>query len=268
MIKKWTCIMLTILLMVSLGFPTAFAADVETEDSNKMSSLDRLSQEVVILTEKGQFAQAKGKLDQLAEIFTGLGTEKRISIEALELASSTIVQGKMALADVTPDTKKIHWHVTRIRILIDALTHTNQPLWKSYYTTYLEQVSKMHHQAGRSKQEDLRNTLEQNYQLYITIKPAIALHHSPSTVQMLDSIYSFLTQQSHSEVVQWEAVQQTLEQLREYAGNIFLGKEQNTFSWYISSNSPVVMISIMCLILVTVLSYSAWRMYRGERMGV
>ena len=268
MVKKFSCSILVILLIVSLSFPISSAAELKNDGTNRMDTLDRLSQEVVILTEKGQLAAAKGKLDELAEVFTQLGTEKKISIEALELASSTIVQGKRALADTTPDSKEIQWHATRIRILIDAITHSNQPLWKSYHTTYLEQVSKMHHLAGRSQQEDLRKALQQNYQLYITLKPAIALNHSPSTVQMMDSLYYFLSQQSHEQKVQWEAVQQSLEQLRELTGNVFLGKEQNTFSWYMSSNSPMAMISMISFILVTVLSYCAWRMYRGERMGV
>ncbi len=264
--KKLYLMILAILLMVFL-IPQSFGkAETKGTGQSILQNLDRLSQEVLELTERGSMTEAKDKLEQLAELFTKIGVEKNMSIEALEMASDTIVQGKRAYTDVTPDRKEMLWHATQIRLLIDALTHPNQPIWKGYHMTYVEQVSKLIHLAGRKEQSDLSKALQDNLKLYVILKPAFAVNHSAPTLEMLDSLYNFLLQQSHENKVQWDAVQQTTQLLQEVTGNIFLGKDQNTFSWYISSNSPVVMISLVSLILLTVLTYSAWKMYRGEQV--
>lgn len=266
--KRLYLLILAILLMVSL-IPQSFVrAESESTGQTILQDLDHLSQEVLELTERGNIAEAKGKLERLADLFTKIGVEKNMSIEALEIASDTLVQGKRVYTDVTPDRKEMLWHATQIRILIDALTHPNQPIWKGYHMTYVEQVSKIIHLAGRKEQSDLSKALQDNIKLYTILKPAFAVNHSASTMEMLDSLYNFLLQQSHESQVKWEAVQQSSQQLQEITGNVFLGKDQNTFSWYISSNSPVAMISLMSFILVTVLTYSAWRMYRGEQVQV
>ncbi|RKD25736.1 hypothetical protein BEP19_01990 [Ammoniphilus oxalaticus] len=270
--KKWKQWTIIIFLAIFSSFSQTVAGTVTAAESegrnnqqNNMETLDRLSQEIVTLVEQEQLAHAKGKLEQLGELFTHIGTERRISIEALELATQTIVQGKKALADVTPDKKEAILRAKQIRILVDALSHPNQPIWKSYHSTYSQQVGEMMNQAGRSRQEGLRKSLQLNYQLYSTLKPAIALNQTPSTIQMMDSIYQFINQQAHGQDVDWEATQNSLQQLQEVTGNLFLGKEQNTLALYMNSNSPIAMISMISLILFTALSYVAWRMYRGTR---
>lgn len=257
---------LTIFLMVFLIPQSIGKAETEGTGESILQDLDRLSHEVLELTEQGRMVQAKEKLDQLANLFPKIGVEKNMSIEALKIASDTIVQGKRAYTDVTPDRKEMLWHATQIRLLIDALTHPNQPIWKGYHMTYVEQVSKLIHLAQRKEQSNLAKALQDHLKLYTILKPAFAVNHSASTMEMLDSLYNFLLQQSRENQVQWDAVQQSTQQLKEVTGIIFLGKDQNTFSWYLSSNSPAAMISLISLILLTVLSYSAWKMYQGEQV--
>ncbi|WP_164984950.1 sporulation protein YpjB [Ammoniphilus sp. CFH 90114] len=263
--KKLYLLLITILLMVWC-LPALTLGEQEETHKDLLQTLDRLSQEVLSHTEQGQIAEAKAKLDELAQGFTQIGFHKKISIEALELASNSLVQGKQVYAAVSPDKKEALWHATQIRLLIDALTHPNQPIWKGYHMTYLEQVSKMIHHSERKQVNDLSNALQENLKLYMILKPSFAVNHSPSTMQMLDSLYNFLQQQSRLDEVNWLAVQSALEQLREVTGNVFLGKEEFTFAWYISSNSPIAMITLMGLILLSSLSYVGWRMYMGQRV--
>lgn len=264
--KRLYLLILAIFLMVFLIPQSVSNAESGDQGRNVLQDLDRLSQEMLELTEQGSMVKAKDKLDELADLFPKIGVEKSMSIEALKIASDTIVQGKRAYTDVSPDRKEMLWHATQIRLLIDALTHPNQPIWKGYHMTYVEQVSKLIHLAERKEQNVLSKALQDHLKLYTILKPAFAVNHSASTLEMLDSLYNFLIQQSRENQVQWDAVQQATQQLQEITGNIFLGKDQNTFSWYLSSNSPVAMITIMSLILLTVLSYSAWKMYQGEQV--
>lgn len=265
--KRFYRLMITILLMV-LCLPAIVSADQEISQQELMQNLDRLSQEVLRHTEHGEILEAKAKLDELAQGFTQVGFHKKISIEALELASNALVQGKQVYAAVSPDKKEALWHATQIRLFIDALTHPNQPIWRGYHMTYVEQVSKMIHHSQRKEVSDFHTALQEHMQLYVILKPSFAVNHSPSTMQMLDSLYNFLQQQSRQSEVNWLAVQSALEQLREVTGNVFLGKEEFTFAWYISSNSPIAMITLMTMILFTALSYVGWRMYRAQRFSI
>lgn len=171
MVRKLYLLLLTILLMVS-SVPV-FASEKEAaSQQHLLQDLDRLSQEALKLTEQGQFEEAKQRLDALAQRFTQINFHNRMSIEALELASNSMVQGKQAYTETNPDKNEALWHATQIRILIDALTHPNQPIWKGYHMTYLEQVGKMLHHSERKEIEDLSNALHEHYQLYTILKPA------------------------------------------------------------------------------------------------
>ncbi|WP_134698996.1 sporulation protein YpjB [Ammoniphilus sp. YIM 78166] len=266
--KKFFLFMITILLMVSTIPMLATAKTAESPQQILLKDLDRLSQEALKLTEEGQFEAAKAKLDELAQRFTQVDLNQSVSLKALELASHSMVKGKLAYANASLDKDEALWHATQIRILIDALTHPHQPIWKGFHMTYLQQISKMIHHSEREEADSLDKSLQEHMKLYLILKPAFAVNHNPSTMDKIDSLYGILQQETHQEKVNWGTVETSLDQLKGLTGNLFLGQEDPTFAWYISSNSPVAMITLIGLILLTVLTYVGWRMYMGQRYSV
>jgi sporulation protein YpjB len=265
--NKRLCIFVLIglVIILSLVAISAWGKEESPAETSYFLQLDDLSQQVVEFTKQGDFEEAKLKLDELAQLFTQIGEEKKISIEALDVATNTIVMGKRSFNRATTDKDQLTWHAHQIRVLIDAITHPNEPIWKSYHTSYLEQIGKMIHLSSRKQQKDLTVALQDNLKLYNILKPAFAVTQNPQTVEVLDSVYTFLLQETRNDIQNWEAMQGSLEQLRQTTDNIFLGKEQFTLSWYISSNSPTVMILLMTSILLTALSYVGYKMYRGAQ---
>jgi sporulation protein YpjB len=259
-----TSIFLVAIFLFSLS---GFRANAEPAQLPQQD-LDRLSQDVLILTEQNQFAVAKGKLNDLATLFPKVIAQKKLSIEAIELAINTLTTGKRAFAAIKPQKQELLGHALQIRIMVDALTHPNQPMWKDYHQKYIEQINEMITIAGKQDKEALIQAMRRYIKLYTNLKPALAMSQKPETIEMLDSINRFVIKQIDQGSVDWQVTQRTLEQLRDVSDNVFLGKDQFTFGSHLQSSSPYRAFSLVFAFLLTALTYVGWKMYRGNRYSV
>lgn len=226
--------------------------------------LDQLSKQVYDLTKTKQYEKAKEKMDELAKVFTSQVSDKNPDIESLDIMTRTIVQGKRAFASVELDEDRLNWHALQIRLMTDALTHQHQPLWKNYYKTYMEQVNQMISSVSRREGDGFREALERNYQLYATLRPAIAVSQSVNTVEMMDSLYQFLHNKKKDPHSSWEELNGGLTQLKQSAEQLFLTNSRDAYS-PVSGSSPLGIIIAVAAMVLSTLTYVGWKKYKGER---
>jgi sporulation protein YpjB len=255
------------LIAIFLFSLSGFRAYAESAQSSQQD-IDRLSQDVLILTEQNQFAQAKGKLNELATLFPKLIAQKKLSIEAIQLAANTLTSGKRAFAAIKPEKQVLLEHAQRIRLMIDALTHPNQPMWKDYHQKYIEQVNELIAIAEKRDKTALAQAMRRYIQLYTNLKPALAMSLKPEAIEMLDSINRFIIKQIDQGPSDWQAITKALEQLRDASDNIFLGNDQFVFGTHLEPSAPYKAFSIVFAFLLSALTYTGWKMYRGKRYSV
>ncbi|HJV46387.1 MAG TPA: sporulation protein YpjB [Bacillota bacterium] len=263
MYKKLYILLILIFTILLSYTPIALGA-TDYSQTNPSATLDQLSEQLLELTEQGKFAEAKQRLDELSSLYPQVGAQK-LSIEALAIVSETLVNAKRSFAAVRPDKNAMLWSANQVRLLMDALTHPNQPMWKSYHSIYRNQIDKMIAAVDKGDSKSFNNELKDNLNLYNLLRPCFAIHQTPQTIEMMDSLYNFLVKRTQLEQLNGTEVHSSLEQLRQVSDGVFLGKEQNTLSLTLSSNSPITMITIMSSILLSVLTYVGWRMYCGTR---
>jgi|GEM_PF-6055948 len=263
--KKWyRLFLISFLNLAILGLLTAVIAQAEGKSSPpNLDKLDRLSMDMVTLAKEGELNFAKEKLDNITQLFIQMDLEQSLSVRDRQLLADTLIQGKRLLSETDPNPKEVMWHVYRIRMMVDALTHPNEPIWKGFQSLYTEQINKMMLLSARKDRVELLKTIQEHTHLYQILRPAFAFSQPPKQMDQMDMLYSFILQETRSKTPEWQKLGESLGELRLQADKMFLGRDVSTFSRYISSNSPVAMISMMGMILITVLSYVAWRMYRG-----
>jgi sporulation protein YpjB len=259
---------LTFILIVLLQCTTFYAMGAEeTSQVVNMDTMDQLSEQVLKLTEQGKFVDAKQKLDQLSSLYTQIGAEKKISIEALAVVTEAVIEAKKSFAAVHADKSEMLENASKLRLITDAITHPNQPIWKGYHTKFSSQISQLLVLTEKGAIKPFNTQLQENMKLYNVLKPCFAINQTPQTIEMMDSIYNFLDKRVDIAKPDWSAIRNSLDHLRQVSDNVFLGKEQNTLAFY-NNNSPITMIAIMSTILLSVLSYVGWKMYHGTRYNV
>lgn len=227
--------------------------------------MDLLSQEVYSLTKDKKFPEAKSKLEQLGQLFASSKPPKGLTIETMEYITDTIVKAKRAYASINIDPNQLLWHALQVRLTMDSLTHTNQPLWKNYYKPYKEHIQKLTIYVSGKKKEEFTRLFLQNLQLYQMLKPAMSVNASPQEMEQLLSIYRFLLQESRKADFNWDQVYMVLNELNRQIDKMFIGKETTTFASVFTPGSPYHTILLVSTLVIVVLGYVAYQKYRAVK---
>ncbi|MBO8170733.1 MAG: hypothetical protein H0Z33_02460 [Bacillaceae bacterium] len=233
---------------------------------SKLEELDLISKQVYDFTKIKQYEKAKEKLDVLADKFTAYHNEKEMDIESLEMMSRTIIEGKKAFAATELNEERLNWHALKIRLMIDALTHENQPLWKNYFGTYQEQLNQMGRAAEKKDMAAFKKVLSENHQLYMTLRPSVMVSHSAETTEMMDSLYRFIFSGVKKDPLSWDELSGGVQQLKHAVQKVFMGEERSTLAPHVIGGSPYVIIFGIAAIVISTLTYVGWRKYRAEKM--
>ena len=227
--------------------------------------MDQISQEVYQLTKEKKFPEAKGKLQELGNLFAAAKPPRGLTIETLDTITATLVNAKKAFAAVEIDPNQLLWNALQVRLTMDSLTHEKQPLWKNYYKTYKEHIDKMTLYIAGKKKDEFTKAFLQNVQLYQLLKPAMSVGASPQDMEQLLSIYRYLLQESRKADFDWSQVYQVLQELNRQVDKLFIGKETTTLASVFSPGSPYITISLIGAFLFASLGYVAYRKYRASK---
>ena len=236
-------------------------SDVET--LSVYERMDQLSQEVFSLTKDKKFPEAKSKLEELGQLFASSKPPKGLTIETMDIITETIVKAKQAYASVNIDPNQLLWHALQVRLTMDSLTHTHQPLWKNYYKPYKEHIQKLTIYVSAKKKDEFTRLFLQNIQLYQMLKPAMSVSASPHEMEQLLSIYRFLLQESRKADFNWDQVYMVLNELNRQIDKMFIGKETTTFASVLTPGSPYHTIFLVSSLVILILGYVAYQKYRA-----
>ncbi|WCK56100.1 sporulation protein YpjB [Aneurinibacillus sp. Ricciae_BoGa-3] len=266
--KKWIIVFISMLLIAAgivYGPRLAKPIDPPRESLSAYQQLDRLSQDIYEMTKQEKYREAKDLIEELGVQFGKLKPPKGLPIESLNAITDTIVKAKRAFTAVKLQPQKLLWHALQLRLTIDSLTHEKQPLWKNYYNSYKEHISKMMLLAASRKKDEFAYAFTQNLQLYQTLKPALAVQASATDVEKLFSMYSFLIQEVRKPDYNWDAMVTVLQQLNILVDKLFIGKDEPAFAPGVYPDSPVLLITLLGSVLALSLGYAGWKKYKGEK---
>lgn len=230
------------------------------KDKNaEWQKLNKLAEEILLLIRKNELATARKLADQIESGLLSLELGRYVErLDQAKVLTDSVVQARYALNSVEPQKNTIERKALQMRLVLDAVSHTQQPLWLSQYPTLSKLIEELH-QAIERDQRDLFyqrvNDLESSYQL---VRPALFVSHKRGVVEQLDSQLAFLTQHTGE---RWKDKKQTQNAIRALDNQLqiaFFRKANPSFASFI-----FLLISITTMICAA-LSYAAWKKYKGE----
>ncbi|MXQ52576.1 sporulation protein YpjB [Shimazuella alba] len=245
---------LCLTIICLLLYPNLVQAEqelVQTDTQQWVTYATLISKEV----DAGRYVEARQKLEELADLFSHSNfAGKQLSVQAIQALSTTIIDLEGRLNRITPNPVELNFYAKRLLLAFDAVGHSYQPMWKTYYPVLKRQVDKM--LADLKKNRDIREEINILHNHYVILRPALIVAKSPITVQKVDSLFLFLDRNSdkNHQIV-------ALNQLKRLLYPLFYGSEQDVLA--VTNPYGKVPIStflfIISVIIIGILTYVSWR---------
>lgn len=252
-------------LLLALPISKLFPIFDVPPNQEHLRTLDKIAEEMLEATKKGDIEKAKHHIDQLADLFPNQTLPISIRIESLNAVTQSILSAKQVFATSKEEENIYLWHATRVRIAIDALSHDHQPMWKQYYSSFSNQMQQLLQVSVTRDAAALRSQLEENYQLYLVIRPAMSIHLQEQQMSKIAAHYEHLLKETKNESLDWQIIRETLRDLHGDIQESFAGEDKSTIGTLMAPGSPFMLIITIALAVTVTLSYVAWKKYVAEQ---
>lgn len=233
---------------------------LEDEKQAKWQKLNQLAEAALLFAKKQEFAASTKSINDLAAHFIRIEIGQYVDrIEQAQILLDSIVQAKNTLNPIEPNQEQVERKIWRLRLALDAVSHKKQPLWINYYPTLAKTISEVMYSLEHNKRDRFYHLLNQLSAQFEMVRPAMIVSHPPGVVEKLDSQLSYL-QTNKGEL--WQNKDQAMQMLKAIERQLktaFFQKVDN------SLQSLLFIILGIGTLICSVLSYVAWRKYKGER---
>ncbi|WP_202079981.1 sporulation protein YpjB [Caldalkalibacillus salinus] len=227
--------------------------------AEEWQQLNTYIKEAQALAEKKEYGAAKQVLEQLERAFINIDMGQYVNrVEQVDILTNTIIQAKQALTRLEPRTEEINQNLLRLRLTFDAVSHQKQPLWLSFYPMVVQTIEELKDALAQDNRDTFYqkvNTLATQFEI---VRPALVISHDVGVVEQLDSEVTFLTS-DRSE--RWQNKDHTLSFLEGMMSHVKEAFFQNKEG---GLESLVLVLLLIGSVICSVLSYVAWRKYKGE----
>jgi sporulation protein YpjB len=246
-----------------VGSPTVYAHEAFQQEGESWS---QLVDEIVQLVEEEKWLEARELLAVLAYQFSQSKlSEQKLTVESIHELSGLILEMEHNLNQISPNLHQIRVSMQRLQLAFDAISHLYQPLWKQYYHPMKEHIALLEQVIQAQKEEKVQEVLAQIQQDYQMIRPALIVSKSPATVQKVDSLLTFTSEQKDLKQFQTAA-----NQLKELLPPLFFGSEKDIIvvgELFLYHSVQLVILWVSGMIAL-VLAYVSWRKYRAMQQAV
>jgi sporulation protein YpjB len=226
----------------------------------KWQKLNELAEESLLFAKKQEFGASKKSLNELAAQFINIEIGDYVNrIEQAQILLDTIVQAKEALNPLQPNKEQVEQKILRMRLALDAVSHKKQPLWISYYPTMAKTINELMFTIENNERDRFYHLLNQLSGQFEMVRPAMIISHPPGVVEKTESQLSYMLS-NKGEL--WKSKDQAMQMLKGFERQIkisFFQKVDNSLQAFL-----FIILGIGTLIC-SVLSYVAWRKYKGEK---
>ncbi|MBP2241360.1 sporulation protein YpjB [Cytobacillus eiseniae] len=246
---------LLIAIMIILLLPTIGFA----EETTPIDRLEQLSDEALQMVKLHRYEDAKRLLDYFSEQISQSGKGRPLTADELRIITNSYDEAVQATANGTINHNEKINRVTKFRLVMDAITSPNQPLWTEMESPIMTVFGEVKEAVYSGDKEHFHSQLNTFLSLYDVIYPSMKINVDIEQIQRLDTRIHFIDSY-RLQVLADEASQQELEALEADLQILFdqmSDDEADPSLWW-------VIISTGSIIILT-LSYVGWRKYKGDR---
>jgi sporulation protein YpjB len=232
-----------------------------------MQQLNEISESAYEDMEAGDLEAMKVKVAQLAALASKLSYEGVATIDGIQVISQSIAETMHALNATRPDDHKVTMSMVRTRLVIDALSHKEQPMWLGFRKQVVQDLDALSAAARNADDQAASQSLALWKGHVSLIRPAIIVSREMSDAIKLDSITAFLDHEVKAG--EWEAIRQAMPDLQDTVKQIFDERQNNDHETVApiapTSEPPHPLLWSLTLgtMIVLVLTWVAWRKYNA-----
>ncbi|MEJ8544839.1 sporulation protein YpjB [Brevibacillus borstelensis] len=255
---------LVIGLLLSWPIHTLLTNVERPAEKEQLAALDDIAHHLLDAARKGDLESAQRQIRMLADQFPHLKLPETLRIESLNAVTQSILAARNNLNNSEVSEQQLLWHATRVRVVVDALTHEHQPMWRGYYTSVAAQLQDLLEAAVKRDYVHFREQFEENSRLYHVIRPAMTIHLPESQLKKIDTAYDAISKDLRNSKIEWNQIRSSLRELQTSMQEAFIGEDKSTIAYLIGSESPFGMIFSIVAAVVMALAYVAWKKYQGQ----
>ncbi|ATO51225.1 MULTISPECIES: sporulation protein YpjB [Brevibacillus] len=261
-----------LLLLLVMGFLLAMPISYFVTKMNQppeekhLAELDKVAGEMLRATEKGDYDTAKLKIERLASQFPNETLPISLRIESLNAVTQSILSAKKAYASPKTTENRLLWHATQVRVAVDALSHQRSPMWRTYYNSYSKQMQNLLQAAVERDTETLRAQYEENYQLYLALRPAMTIQLKEQAMDKVTRKYEEIAKHLLNQKLDWQMMRSSIRELSSTMQEAFVGEDQTAVGSFMDNPESTYRLMVWISTLVTVsLAYVAWIKYSAMK---
>jgi sporulation protein YpjB len=249
--KSFICIMILMMLFPYVVF---------SQTTDEWKKLDQISDEALQLAKNEKFEEAKQVLTHFSEEFFKLGAQEQLkSIDELRVLTVTHENAlKTVTASALPAEERIE-HITRFRLVIDAIRSDHQPLWSEMENSMMAAFYEMKKAVENRDRQAFRASFQQFLNQYEMIEPSVKIDVKPERFKRVEANIELLEAPAFSQFspdVQMKQLLQMEQDLQALFDGVKKDEVDPSLWWVIISTGSIIILT---------LSYVGWQKYRGEK---
>jgi sporulation protein YpjB len=241
------------------------ASTAEPEALKQVEELNAAADDMYNKLVQGDVNTARTKLNEIGDKLTQIRFNGIATVEGVQALTGSVIEAKRELNAAAYTKMEGQQAAARVRLATDALTHKNEPMWLQYYKGMKESVSSLQHAVQASKAEEAKKSLAGLSEQYKVIRPSVIINRTPSEVERLESLFSFMNTQLNAAKWDTKNIIGGIDHLNKELDKIFQRKDAEAFVPIVEPSSPTLGIAFLGSIIVAVLAFAAWRIFKVER---
>jgi sporulation protein YpjB len=232
------------------------------ETSKQIALFSQMGDEVYTKTLKGDFVQARKEIIQMSDLIPQMRLEGVTTILGIKAMVDTLLQAIKVYNAVQLDTEQALFQSARIRLMADALSHPNTPLWLQYNKIIQEELHVMEQASKQKKYEMLKMAFIELKKHYISIQPALQVSLKEAEAVKLESVFQFMQNELQTSPMRSANLIHAIKELQDVMDNLFQIKAEATaYLPFMEPNEPKLhWMIVLAAIIVIILGFAAWRM--------
>jgi sporulation protein YpjB len=231
------------------------------ETSKQMERFNQMGDEIYTMTLNGDFLEARKEIIQMKDLISLMRLEGVTTISGVKVLADTLVQAIKVYNAVQLDTEQALFQSVRIRLMADALTHPNTPLWLQYNKVFQEDLHVMEQAGKQKKYEELKLAFEHLKTLYLSIQPALLVSVQEEKTSKLESAFQYMQNELQASTISSKNLIHAIKELQDIIDNLFQIKGETTaYLPFIEPDEPNLhWMIILAAIIIIILGFVAWR---------
>jgi sporulation protein YpjB len=209
-----------------------------------------------------QFEEARIELDRFSDLLTTVSFKGITTLEGVNAFTQTVVNARRIYNRAQLSEKDALTSATQLRLITDALTHNNNPMWLEYERVLKQDAEKLHEMVQSNNDVGSLAALQKLHYHYAIIHPTVTVTKDASLVEKVDSLFNFLTVELSRGKVNYTRVNQGMNHLPVILDELFGSKNSQTSVPLAIQQNNVIWTTFIASVIISALGYVAWRRYR------